>query len=65
MNNDVVNRLSLLGMTVTALGTVCYLAGTHTISDGETVAALSAVLSGYVGSHAVIRPPNNNGGNGQ
>lgn len=64
MTNDTINRLSLLGMTAFALGTVCFLAGTHTISDGETVAALSAALSAYVGGHAVVsnRPPNGGGG---
>lgn len=61
-----VNRWSPLLMTVVSLATVCFLAGTHTISDGETVAALSAALSAYVGGHAVIRqqPPSSGDGSG-
>jgi hypothetical protein len=38
------------------LGTVVTLAVMHLIVDGETVAALSAVLSATIGTHALERP---------
>ena len=58
LNTQVLKALTSLTIMVLGVGTVITLALAHVIQDGETIAALSAVMSATVGTHAINRRPN-------
>lgn len=55
MNTHVIKALTSFGIMVLGVGTVITLALAHVIQDGETIAALSAVMSATMGTHALNR----------
>lgn len=58
VNTPVIKALTSLSIMVLGVGTVITLALAHVIQDGETVAALSSVMSATVGAHALNRKAN-------
>lgn len=54
-NTQIVKALTSFGTMVLGVGTVITLALTKVIADGETIAALSAVMSATTGMHALNR----------
>jgi len=61
VNAQFVRALHPMAILVTGLGTVITLAMQKILIDGETVAALSAVLSTAMGSKALESKPHNGG----
>ena len=60
VNTHVIKALISLAIMVLGVGTVITLALAHVIQDGETVAALSAVMSATMGTHAISRRTDDN-----
>lgn len=59
MDIHVIKALTSFGVMVLGVATVITLALAKVIQDGETIAALSAVMSATVGTHALNRKQNN------
>jgi hypothetical protein len=57
-NVHVLKALTSITVMVLGVGTVITLALARVIQDGETIAALSAVMSATVGTHALNRKAN-------
>lgn len=58
VNTHVIKAFTSLLIMVLGVGSVITLALAHVIQDGETIAALSAVMSATMGTHALNRKMN-------
>jgi hypothetical protein len=58
VNVQILKAITSLSVMILGVGTVITLALAHVIEDGETIAALSAVMSATVGTHALNRKAN-------
>lgn len=58
VNTAILKAVTSLTIMILGVASVLTLALAHVIQDGETIAALSAVMSATMGAHALNRKPN-------